>query len=391
MTRLVRSRSTVLALGAALAMLAGGGAVADAAAVPGWRVTDTVGAGTQITNPETLLAVGPDDAFATFFGCTEPCGSSPDFTVSHWNGHFWRRLPFPERLHGFVGAINAVRAIGASGPDNLWVFKANAGKAGALHWNGRKWSVKSIPSWVLRNNGSGNFDVSAVMTGPDSGWVFSSGLLAGPTPAIAARLVHGRWIKVRLPQVPWSVSSGQADDLWVVGIKQHAAVTSSRFTLMHWDGHSWHTMPAPVIGKPRNAFISISPPAVAGPRDIWITEFPETTSANPPQRILHWNGSAWTRIRRPADLSFLTSIASDGHGGLWAVASGGTLKPGLAFAHFSGGRWTRQLVPGKGKLSPAQVLMLTRVPGTTTMLAAGLVAVPHATDEGILAAIWQHG
>ncbi len=74
----------------------------------------TVGTASQITNSTALLAVGPGDAFAVFAGCGPRCPSGGIFVVSHWNGKSWRKLLFPASLHGYVSAINSVRAIGCA-------------------------------------------------------------------------------------------------------------------------------------------------------------------------------------------------------------------------------------------------------------------------------------
>ncbi len=367
MSGLIRFTRMSLTLGGTLVLLVAGAGLADAAGAaagaraPGWRVTARVGTATQSTGPTTLLAVGPNDAFATFFGCRLPCRSgSSTFTLSHWNGRNWRKLPFPAKLDGYVRSINSVRAIGASGPDNLWIFKDSGPKPGALRWNGHKWSVQALPSWAMRINGSGDFAVSAVMTGPNAGWLFSAGLFAGPTPTTAARLVSGTWVKAALPQVPWAVGTGgNAHDLWVVGIKQRVAQTGNRYTLMHWDGRSWHTLAVPKISRPRKSVEYVGAPAIAGPGNLWLTVGYQPLGSGdrpPPPRVLHWNGKTWSRFASPPATSFLGSLAPDGHGGLWALATGTGPRPGVFFEHLRNGRWSRQRVPGKGTLTSTFVM-----------------------------------
>jgi hypothetical protein len=69
----------------------------------------------------------------------------------------------------------------------------------------------------------------------------------------------------------------------------------------------------------------------------------------------------------------ITSIANDGHGGIWlATAKGAGSDLVLWFDHYSRGRWTRTTVPSRAGEQP-QLDNLTWIPGTRSLWGTGSV------------------
>lgn len=375
-------------IGATVLLSSAATLVAQASPVPGWRITLTTGPTSGVTHNQHLVAVGPRDAFADW-ACGTPCPGGQVMSFSHWNGRSWAKLPFPATLHPYWDAIRIADAMGASSADNLWVFKDNFHTAGVLRWNGRSWSVSKIPAWVLRLGGGGFFDTVPVISGPRSGWVFNLGFDGGPnpTPAFAAREINGRWFKVWLRFVPWMVGAAGPNDIWVTAIREHAPSQHLRFVMLHWDGRRWSTMAAPSIPAPRNAASFLGSIAVAGPRSLWLVSTVERATTST-QRVWHWNGKVWRPIAVPPGAADLHSTALDGRGGIWIAGDAPAQGFRLYFYHYSRGRWSKVLTPGRGGPLRGEVDTLAWVPGTTTMLAAGAL---NLRPDTILGAVWQYG
>jgi hypothetical protein len=381
-------RRAVVTLAAVTSLLAAGSGLGEAAGSPGWRVTFTTGPVTDFTHNDGLLAVGPADAFADFAGCQSQCHRA-FFAVSHWNGRSWRNLPWPASLHSYQQAIDVADGIGASSASDLWILKDNGRKAGVIRWNGRSWSVSALPSWSMRINGSGDFDVVPVVSGPRTAWLFSLGYLVGRTPTIAAREVNGKWEKVNLHAVPVSAIAAGPDDIWLTATKGDLQPAHPKWLLMHWDGHRWHSQAAPTLPEPRNAFGFTSVVALTGPDNVWAEASYVVGARTPVQRLLHWNGTKWSRVSSPPGVSFMNNFAPDGAGGLWVAGSGPAKAYRWYFYHYNGRHWFKVAVPWQGPATSGQISFLANVPGTTTMLAGGDLNLPKSS--GVIGAAWQFG
>jgi hypothetical protein len=176
------------------------------------------------------------------------------------------------------------------------------------------------------------------------------------------------------------------NDIWLTVTKGDLDEANPKYFFMHWDGRHWHTQAAPTIPNAPGA----SPDLVvaAGPDDLW-AELDIRIGPNPArQYLVHWNGTSWAIASLPGGTDGLFDFARDGGGGLWAVGERAHALFSWCFLHYSGGHWAKITVPGQGDLPVAGVIELVQVPGTTTMLAGGLLNVP---DQGTLGVVWQYG
>lgn len=62
--------------------------------------------------------------------------------------------------------------------------------------------------------------------------------------------------------------------------------------------------------------------------------------------LLHWNGSAWTKVLHDGTHNYSPDLASDGTGGLWLTGFNSTTLA-YSFVHFAGGLLTRGAEPGR--------------------------------------------
>src|SRR6185312_5959056 len=86
-----------------------------------------------------------------------------------------------------------------------------------------------------------------------------------------------------------------ADDAWAVGGFYDG--TRSRTLIEHWNGSSWRVTQSPSPGQGTDDFLDGV--TATSHTDAWaVGQALGTTDATHSQTvILHWNGSAWTRMK----------------------------------------------------------------------------------------------
>src|SRR5262249_47180286 len=145
-----------------------------------------------------------------------------------------------------------------------------------LHWNGTAWSQVASP-----NPGSGGFDP---LTG---------------------------------------VSADSATDAWAAGLYCTTSSCGIRKTLfLHWNGTAWSkaASPNPASGTYFPGSVSADSPA-----DAWAAgDYCIPTSACNTRKtlILHWNGTAWSKVASPDPgpvLDSLTGVTALSPSDAWAV------------------------------------------------------------------------
>jgi hypothetical protein len=363
-------------------VLAAGLLPAQAASGPGWQLTLKVGGSTAVTHPDGLVATSRHDAWSLWQACTTGCDRAGTAVLEHWNGTTWSR-----RRPAGLQKLRAPVAVGASSYRDVWVFGGQYGSrdksTAALHFNGHAWSRHSVPSWVIRRNDGGDQRASAAAFGPRDVWVFS--MAGGLGRGLAGRYNGHRWVRVRMPFTPFEVSAVSRSDIWAL------APGGSGSELMHWNGRNWSSRNVPLTlssGKIR----STASLTATGPRSAWmLADVAGPGSAPDTGSLLHWNGKSWRSSTVPGtDLSYL---APDGHGGWWTTSSPVTSDRRLGFfLHRNNGRWTRHAVPVQQRAAFEDFADLRRVPGTTSVLAAGQLTVNNSLGNSVSqpGAIWLY-
>jgi hypothetical protein len=380
---------TAVAGAAALAgVLTSGQVPAQAATAPGWHVWQTVGNSTSHTYPEPLseagyypgiAATGRRDAWALFSSCgSARCGS----ILEHWNGTRWSA-----RRPAALEKLGNPAVLGASSASDVWIFGGGSGNGSrphnpAVHWNGHSWSWHQVPSWVVRTAPRGDEPTSAAVFSPRDMWVFGLATGYGSRQRLAGHFNGHRWVKVHLPAIPVSVSAVSRSDIWVLG---RPATDGKSYVLMHWNGKSWRTRALPASLAPAGSELIGLDLAATGPRAAWVQIFAYSTTASS-IFLAHWNGTTWQKVAQPSGAD-LGNMAPDGQGGVWM--SGRDTGDGQRhFYHRTGGRWITASVPAPRSTRVNSVDALVRVPGTTTVLAAGRAYVNNG--RGIVGVIWRY-
>ena len=179
--------------------------------------------------------------------------------------------------------------------------------------------------------------------------VLSAGLMllvaASPGHAAPAPAAGPHWSLVASPDQNgdgqnglYAVSALSSTDAWAVGFTSVRSSNTFQTLIEHWDGATWSIVPSPSPGLTYNTLLTVL--AIA-PDDVWAagSKYDSGPTSN---LFLHWDGGSWTVVPNPA------------------------LPDGAEF-------WTQSL---------------TRIPGTSTFIAAGSSFDPQSGAERMLALEW---
>lgn len=178
-----------------------------------------------------------------------------------------------------------------------WVF-ANATTANGitdysvpLHWDG--------PAWAASPRITGLATTAAVAPSPGDAWLFG---LVISTPAEYIAHFNGTvWTWVKLPIIPTAASASSASDVWVVG---SSSLTTGGQATMHWDGSKWARVPLPPISLPPGEAYQFAGITDIAPGNVWADAVvTKGMGLAPGNVLLHWDGTAWARVRVPVALS----------------------------------------------------------------------------------------
>jgi hypothetical protein len=355
---------------------------AGSAATGGWRGVAVIGAAAHAWTSQ-LVATGAADAWSYWASCAVCTAGQPSttFRVEHWNGTAWAPVSVPQPLAATAGSAVA---LGASSASDAWLVAPGA----VLRWDGTSWQRQPIPAWVTLGS-AGLYKVSAAVFGPGAAWVFSLDRNAEKS-YYAARYNGRDWVKVALPGSPEQVSALAPDDIWVLGATPASAATANPVTiLMHWNGTSWTSVPAPRDTVPAGTTVDNGELVATGPREAWLVRQEQRVGSDGQTVItgaylLHWDGTSWARVSigAPAQ-TIVEAMAADGQGGLWlAGVSAASISTG-EFYHYSGGHWTQAAIPGGTLNGTPRVGLsggITAIPGTRSLWASGTMVTGAGTS-----------
>ena len=112
------------------------------------------------------------------------------------------------------------------------------------------------------------------------------------------------------------VVATSASNAWAVGTDG-----SGKTLIEHWNGTGWKREPSPSPG-PNGAYDSLVAVAATSARNAWAVGFAEWIGGGR-ALVLHWNGTAWTRVPSPSPGSNdqLNGVAISSADSAWAVGS----------------------------------------------------------------------
>jgi hypothetical protein len=342
-----------------------------------WSVVPSPSPGTQ---SDVLTSVSAHSGSDVWAAGTSTSGGVRRPLLLHWNGSLWKRIgataiPKGSSLGGVAttGAGTAVlagdtvdatsridrtlaasaslsgaavaatpnldgsrkplvRGVEAYSDTEAWAVGTN-NQPVAEHWNGTSWTATTVPS------ASSEVDDVKIFS-PNNVWAVGS-----PVPANAAgttlqpRIMNwdgGAWTIVPAHVSGYynlqAIDGSTASDIWAVGDG----------LVEHYDGTSWHRVTDPLFGTGTDMFGVLA----LGPKNVWIA------TQLGPSPLLHWNGTAWSAVAVPSEVSTLFGIEAIPGGGFWAVGDGASGQP--IILRRSGG--ALNIVPGPAGVTSGTLL-----------------------------------
>jgi hypothetical protein len=170
------------------------------------------------------------------------------------------------------------------------------------------------------------------------------------------------------PIVAASVLS--ARDIWAVTgrLLLQPNLATSRPEVLHWNGSAWHSvkLPSRLPGLPSSI-------RAVSDRDVWIGGGHANAKGGTGEYVAQFTGKALRvsklKVRVTGSKFHLIRLASDGHGGMWGLASNLGLSASRLW-HRTGGTWHGPMPVHFG--SQSSMISIANVPGTTSMWGVGL-------------------
>jgi hypothetical protein len=296
-----------------------------------------------------VTAVSPSDAWAAGYYYTST--GLEKTLVLHWNGTAWTKVtsPSPGPTRNSLSAVTAVS------PSDIWAVggyattSSGAARTLVLHWNGTAWTKVASP-----NPGSGSNLQGVSALSPSDAW--AAGSYTTSTGAYRTLVLHWNgtaWTKVASPNPSsginsiyfGAVSALSPSDAWAAGY-YYLPGAAAKTLVLHWNGTAWTKVASPNPGSGGSTLNAVS---ALSPSDAWAVGGYFTTAPGS-TFVLHWNGTAWTKVASPNPSSdpasggnFLNAVSALSPSDAWAVGVYYTSTgPGKTLVlHWNGTAWTR--------------------------------------------------
>jgi len=163
------------------------------------------------------------------------------------------------------------------------------------------------------------------------------------------------------------VSGTSSTDVWAVG-NYEPQLYLPQTLILHFDGTAWTVLPSPNLGTVYNYLTGV---AAISTKDAWAVGWYQSVGTDPIPLILHWDGTSWTTVPAPelsgngSPLWGVTAISSDD---VWAVGAENGGSDTLAL-HWDGVAWKLVTTPDAG--DSANVLKGVTAVSSTDVWAAG--------------------
>ena len=240
--------------------------------------------------------------------------------------------------------------------------------------------------------------VAAQASSAGNVWAFENNSANGES--VALKLVNGNWVAMKtFPEQIGGISVLSSTEVWVYGERGTSA--EAPLGVYDFDGSAWHKVAATLQGggevgiddiwgysgtiaahyvagqwtgtdlAPLLKTTATDHPAIyhvlsLSDNNVYAVGVANDVTSSEPVVILHFNGTAWSKVAVSSVHGFPAVLAPDGEGGLWISVSGTGYSTML---HYSDGEVTQATLPGtSGTLGAVAGLP---VPTTTFELAGG--------------------
>jgi hypothetical protein len=334
-------------------------AAGHAASSTGWRVVLTArfGAASDKSGFDAVLAHSTD---AWVFGGTNFSGAGSP-VAEHWTAGKWQVTPMPTGLSSWITAASSVSL------KSVWAVGRLGGYV--LNWTSTGgWSQVTSGGWKTGTQFTG---ITAI-TQQDV-WVF--GASGTKTPGAGTwNYLNGKWVQYTgVGGDIYQASALSATSIWAIG-----GVSGSRNAVLTYDAttNTWQQITDPALAGLTFNFVWAQ-----SPTSVWVGGSIVQSGILKP-KLVHWNGSKWTRIAVPGAVA-PTSITADGGGGIWVVANPSSGAASL-LNRSATGQWSTVQVSFN---TNQRIEAVARVHGSTAVWGAGIA--PAKTGRN--AAIYEYG
>jgi len=269
-----------------------------------------------------VATISSDDVWAT----GEYTIASQTFTLAeHWDGVSWTIVPSPSPSACAVCTWATFDAVAAAGPNDIWAaggkrVQSTDGYVGThvfvARYDGSAWTVMNTPLTV---GGSGAHVNGIEIISPNDTWFFGEWIdtSGGPGGSQQALAMHWNGSTFTVTPTPypgggtpgWGLDTGSAltpNDMWAVGGGSDGDSVASSY-IVHWNGSAWTR----VLGPAPGAFQRLYDVEMIATDDVWaVGEYLDVAVGYLPLS-LHWDGATWTQVTSPGGGSSLVAFASD--------------------------------------------------------------------------------
>ncbi|WP_419999851.1 hypothetical protein [Streptomyces boninensis] len=268
----------------------------------------------------------------------------------HWNGSSWSRTGVP----AFPGSL---RTVASGAPDAAWaVGYDTTGADHLLSFTGTDWRETTFPG-----RGEAGTELYGVATHGGEVWV--SGRYSGGSCLLHFDGSSWRWT----PPLP----GGAAPALWSAYTARDGSAWVGGDAVARFDGSSWQPLPAlPGLRPVATGVLPLSA------TDVWVTGH-DYGIGGPPGKppsvlLLHYDGSAWTKVATPFTVGSLSGIAAAADGQP-AFISGWDFWDDTSahYLRWEAGNWVTVRGPAAPSGKAAMMNGIARIPGTGDYLSVG--------------------
>jgi glucose/arabinose dehydrogenase len=338
--------------------------------------------GTYLNSYVTAIDVmSTSDLWAA--GWSAEYGSPPNSAralAARWNGGGWNAAAGPDVV---APPDNTLRGASALAPDDVWAVGWHANGTLTQHWDGTRWTAVQS---AARSPSSFLHGVAAIA--PDDVWA-AGYYVSDQTRSLVEHWNGTLWDLISIPTIGSgnqlrAIDASSAQNMWAVG--HYIDNMTVRPLTLRWQGEKWYVQPVPDLGAgTEGRLLSVE---VIADDDVWaVGNFKPTSSGNAQTLVLHWNGSAWSRVPSPnadpATLNFLRGVTAVAPDDVWATGYYGPSGTGQSlFLHWNGSAWTRVLSPNAGDSTfPVEIEAVS---------ANDVWAVGNAFSEGVARSLVMH-
>jgi hypothetical protein len=164
-------------------------------------------------------------------------------------------------------------------------------------------------------------------------------------------------------------SAASASSIWALGGSGVPAADD----VVHYNGHTWTAAGNSALSGLDLQGLSAIPGTST---DVWVSAVSNDNTYQ--SSLLHY-GNHWSKVSVPWGLAIASSVASDGHGGLWFTAVAKTGSEWLVH-WLPGNKWQR--IEVSARLETPEL-----IPGTSSLLDGGI----QIAKTGGSAVVWADG